>query len=248
MTGDLARHLPDGAIEFLGRSDFQVKIRGFRVELGEIEAVLSQHPAIDKGVVIAREDDPGDKQIVAYVVFASEEEPSVSDLQAFVREKLPDYMAPSAFVTLKDLPLMANGKVDRKALPAPEKTRPELEVSYAAPSNQIEETIAEICQDLLKVEQVGRNDNFFDLGAHSLLLLKMQSRLQDRLGRHIPVVSFFRYPSVSSLAVHLAQGDGELHAAAPDGKRADELDRGKERLARLSTMRKRTMDPKREAK
>ena len=132
-TGDLVRWLPDGNIEFLGRLDHQVKIRGFRIELGEIESCLRRHPAIQDVVVLAREDSPGDKRLVAYLVAKGEEPPSAVDLRSHLKQDLPEFMVPAAFMTLKALPLTPNGKVDRRALPAPEARRPELEHEYTAP-------------------------------------------------------------------------------------------------------------------
>jgi len=177
-TGDLARYLPDGNIEFLGRIDFQVKVRGFRIELGEIEAVLSHYEQIKDLTVIAREDTPGDKRLVAYIVPADSAELDVNQLRSFMRERVPDYMVPSAFVVLEALPLTPNGKVDRKALPKPEISRDDLSAEYVAPRNETEEKIAAIVGELLNIEKVGINDNFFELGGHSLLATQFLSRLK----------------------------------------------------------------------
>ncbi|MBC8427806.1 non-ribosomal peptide synthetase [bacterium] len=181
-TGDLARWLPDGNIEFLGRLDNQVKLRGFRIELEEIEAVLNQHPAVQEAVVLMREDDPDNKRLVAYVVSVQENALTISELQSFLKEKLPDYMVPSAFVMLDALPLTPNGKVDRRALPAPDRTRPELEETFVAPHTPIASLIAEVWQEVLGVEKVGVYDNFFDLGGHSLLSMQVIARLENKLG------------------------------------------------------------------
>jgi len=162
-TGDLARYLPDGNIEFLGRSDDQVKIRGYRIELGEIEAVLSQHQSVRQAVVLVREDQPGDRRLVAYVVPHPPQTPSASELRHFLKERLPEYMIP-AVVVLKTLPLTANGKVDRRLLPAPDQTRPELAATFVAPRTPLQEAVAEIWTNLLNLEQIGIYDNFFDLG------------------------------------------------------------------------------------
>ncbi len=167
-TGDLARYRPDGNIEFLGRADHQVKIRGFRIELGEIEAALGQHPAVREAVVLAREDAPGEKRLVAYVV-AGARAADDDDLRRFLKEKLPEYMVPAVFVLLDALPLMPNGKIDRRALPAPDRSRPELDKAFVAPRTPTEELLAEIWAQLLDIERVGVHDNFFDLGGHSLL-------------------------------------------------------------------------------
>ncbi|MEP0883302.1 amino acid adenylation domain-containing protein [Trichocoleus sp. ST-U3] len=212
-TGDLARYLPDGNIDFLGRIDHQVKIRGFRIELGEIEAVLRQHPAVEQAVVVVREDLPGDKRLVAYSVLSqqqgSREEASQSnlmgDLRSFVKAKLPEYMIPSAFVILKTLPLTANGKVDRKKLPAPEQIRPELAGTFVAPRTNVEEVIAGIWAEAIGIEQVGIYDNFFELGGHSLLATQVISRLRDAFNVEFPLRQFFDSPTVADLAVAIAQ-------------------------------------------
>ncbi|MBD1902829.1 non-ribosomal peptide synthetase [Trichocoleus sp. DQ-A3] len=212
-TGDLARYLPDGNIEFLGRIDHQVKIRGFRIELGEIEAVLRQHPAVEQAVVVVREDLPGDKRLVAYSVLSqqqgSREEASQSnlmgDLRFFVKAKLPEYMMPSAFVILKTLPLTANGKVDRKKLPVPEQIRPELAGTFVAPRTNVEEILAGIWAEAIGIEQVGIYDNFFELGGHSLLATQVISRLRDAFNVEFPLRQFFDSPTVADLAVAIAQ-------------------------------------------
>jgi acyl carrier protein len=213
-SGDLARHLPDGNVEFLGRIDQQVKIRGFRIELGEIESVLEQHSKVRAAAVLAREDEPGDKRLVAYVVAANEQEPTDSELRRSLKEQVPDYMVPSAFVTLEALPLTPNGKVDRRALPVPDGVRPELETRYVPPQTEIEKQIAAMMQEILQVEQVGLYDNFFDLGGHSLLLLQLQSKLQTLFDRDIPIVQLFRYPTIRDLARHLSQTQVEKPALA----------------------------------
>jgi amino acid adenylation domain-containing protein len=216
-TGDLARFLPDGTIEYLGRLDHQVKIRGFRIELGEIETVLGQNPDVQQAVVVDREDIPGDKRLVAYVVPASSVCPNVSTLRHFLQEKLPAYMVPSAVVLLKSLPLTANGKVDRRALPAPEQVRPELEAAYVAPRNLIESTLAMIWAEVLKLEQVGIYDNFFDLGGHSLLLTQVTSRIHNALSVELPMRQMFEAPTIAALAEiivdkQLEQADNDLLA------------------------------------
>ncbi len=167
-TGDLARFLPDGNIEFLGRVDHQVKIRGFRIELGEIEALLSQHSDVQQAVVIAREDIPGDKRLVAYIVPNQKLDVSVTTLKRFLQEKLPYYMVPAVFVILDSLPLTPNGKVDRQNLPVGDRSRPDLEETFVAPRNSTEATLASIWAELLGLEQIGIDDNFFNLGGHSL--------------------------------------------------------------------------------
>src|SRR6185369_10995530 len=163
-TGDLGRWLPSGAIEHFGRNDFQVKIRGLRIELGEIEAVLGQHERVRQSVVIAREDVPGQKQLVAYVVSEGEPEVSSTELRSHLKEQLPEYMVPAFFVTLTELPLTLNGKVDRRALPAPEHTRAQSEESYVAAVTPAEQALAAIWCEVLGLDQVGVHDNFFHLG------------------------------------------------------------------------------------
>jgi len=198
-TGDLARYLPDGNIEFLGRLDNQVKIRGFRIELGEIESVLSQYPGVRESVVVAREDAPGDKCLVAYLVAASQNS-SVSELRGFLKAKLPEYMIPSVFMSLDALPLTSNGKIDRQSLPAPGRNRGGLEQAYVAPRSPTEEVLAGIWADVLKLDQVGVHDNFFDLGGHSLLATQVISRLRVTLRMEIPLRFLFENPTVAGLA------------------------------------------------
>jgi amino acid adenylation domain-containing protein len=204
-TGDLARYLPDGNIEFLGRIDHQVKVRGFRIEPGEIEAVLGRHPGVRESVVLAREDEPGDRRLVAYVVPKTGEIPIVGGLRRFLAEKLPDYMIPSSFVVLDALPLTPSGKVDRRALPAPDGVRPELEETFAAPLTPIEQALAEIWCSLLKLERVGVHDNFFELGGHSLLATQVISRIRNLFQVEIPLRALFEAPTVAGIALDLVQ-------------------------------------------
>ena len=199
-TGDLVRYLPDGNIEFLGRMDTQVKIRGFRIEPGEIEAVLAQHPAVREAVIIVREDQVGDKRLVGYVVSQEMEAPSPQTLRTYLQQKLPEYMIPSAFVSLGALPLTLNGKVDRRALPQPEQLGSGFIPEFVAPSTPLEELLAEIWADVLKVDKIGIYDNFFDLGGHSLLATQIVWTLEKRLGKTIPVASMFRTPTIKQLA------------------------------------------------
>ena len=199
-TGDLARYLPDGNIEFLGRIDHQVKVRGFRIELGEIEAVINQYSTVRETVVMAREDKPGDKRLVAYLVIDPESASSISELRSYLKEKLPDYMIPSAFVVLDKLPLTPNGKVDRRALPLPEQSRMESEETYVAPRTQVEEMLATIWAEVLNTESVGVDDNFFELGGHSLLIIQLVSRVREGLGIDLPLRTLFESPTVAGLA------------------------------------------------
>jgi amino acid adenylation domain-containing protein len=198
-TGDLARYLNDGNIEYLGRIDNQVKVRGFRIELGEIEAALSQHPNLLQVAVTLREDISGQKSLVAYIVPLQEPAATFSELRHFLKEQLPDYMVPSAFVTLKSLPLTPNGKVDRRTLPSPE-LPPELELTFVAPCTPIEEMLANIWACVLGIEQVGVHHNFFELGGHSLLAAQIISRVRDTMSVELPLRSLFEAPTVATLA------------------------------------------------
>jgi len=201
-TGDLARYRADGSIEFLGRADFQVKVRGFRIELGDIEAALLQHAQVRQAVAVAREDRPGDKRLVGYVIPDSDPAPAGSELRAFLKERLPDYMVPTAFVILDKLPLTPNGKVDRRALPRPEAVASEPRV-YVAPRTQLEEAVASIWAQVLKIEQISVHDNFFELGGHSLLATQVVARLRDKLQVELPLASIFEAPTVAELAERL---------------------------------------------
>ena len=203
-TGDLARYLPEGNIEFLGRIDNQVKIRGYRIELGEIEAVLSQHPTVLEAVMVAR-DDALDKRLVVYVVHRNGADISVNELREFLKQKLPQHMIPSTFMVLNALPLSPNGKVDRKALAAPDQSRPELEQGYQAPRTPMEEMLAEIWREVLKLQRVGIRDNFFDLGGHSLLATQVISRICGVLQLELPVRALFEAPTVAELAEQIEQ-------------------------------------------
>jgi amino acid adenylation domain-containing protein len=216
-TGDLARYLPDGNIEFLGRADHQVKIRGFRIELGEIEAALDQHPSVREAVVLAREDMPAEKRLVAYVVAEQEPVPTTADLRSFLKEKLPEHMVPAVFVALDALPLLPNGKVDRRALPAPDRTRPELEKAFVAPRTPTEELLSAIWAQVLDIERVGIHDNFFDLGGHSLLATQVVSRIREFFQVELPLRRLFEFPTVAGLAesIEAAHSAGQNLLAPP---------------------------------
>ncbi|WP_414568352.1 non-ribosomal peptide synthetase [Nostoc sp. CCY 9925] len=228
-TGDLGRWLADGNMEFLGRIDHQVKIRGFRVELGEIETFLNQHPNVRENVIIVQEDEPGNLLIVAYVVAKIEPVPSISELRSFLKEKLPDHMLPSAFVMLENLPLAPSGKVDRKALPKPDNLRPVLETAYVLPRNEMEHTIADIWQKILKVEKVGIQDNFFDLGGHSLNVLQVYSKLREIFKPDLAITDLFKYPTISSISRYFSQEEDD-NFENQSNELNEQLEAGKARL------------------
>ncbi|MER7766856.1 amino acid adenylation domain-containing protein [Kitasatospora sp. NPDC096140] len=203
-TRDRARRMADGVLEFLGRTDDQVKLRGFRIELGEIEAALGSHPAVREAVVVLREDTPGRPQLAGYVALAGQA--SSADLRAHAEEWLPGYMVPAAIVVLDELPRSERGKLDRRALPAP--GRPAgAAAARLLPTGELEVEVAAIWRWILEVEDIGAEENFFEAGGHSLLMVRMQNRLSEVLGRNVPVVDLFRFPTVRSLARYLAAGD-----------------------------------------
>ena len=204
-TGDLARFRSNGSIEFLGRIDHQVKVRGYRIELGEIESVLRQQAAISDAIVIAREDTPGDKRLVAYVTAKSAHHIKIGELRSHILEKLPEYMLPTAFVLLEQLPLLSNGKVNRQALPPPEHSRQQLEQEYVAPRNDTEAAVAGIFAEVLRLDQVGVEDNFFLLGGHSLSATQVIGRMRDLLQANVPLRRMFETPTVAGLALAVEQ-------------------------------------------
>ncbi len=226
-TGDLGLIRSDGELVYLGRVDQQVKLRGYRIELAEVESVLTLHPRVKQSFVTMRTDG-GEPQLVAYLVpEAAQAPPTVGELFAYLRERLPDYMVPGALVALPALPLTANGKVDRALLPAPDRSRPSLASAYSAPRSELERTITAVWQEELKVETVGVDDNFFDLGGHSLRMARVHARLKEALGREVSLIELFQYPTVSSLARHLSGGAGMAgaEAAAPAVARASRRSR-----------------------
>ncbi|NWG15760.1 MAG: amino acid adenylation domain-containing protein [Chloroflexi bacterium] len=198
-TGDLARYRPDGNLEYLGRIDNQVKIRGFRIELGEIEAALSEHPAVQEAVVIVREDTPGDKRLVAYVRSAQSSGEIASELRYYMKERLPDYMVPAAYVTLDAMPLTPNGKVDRRALPPPDYLRPEHATAVVAPRTEMETMLVDVWLAVLGIDQVSIYDNFFDLGGHSLQAMQVISKMESNTGLRIDP-AFMRFQTLAQLA------------------------------------------------
>jgi amino acid adenylation domain-containing protein len=210
-TGDLGRYLPDGNIEFLGRQDDQVKIRGHRVEVGEVEVALADLPGIRQAVVVAHAGPSGSAQLVAYLVAAPDAAQAVSAVRQALAQRLPDYMLPSAFVWLPELPKTTSGKVDKKALPAPERTRPALGVPFRRPTAGAEQHVAQLWAELLQLDEVGADDNFFELGGNSLLAQKSVTALQKRHHYAVPVTKLYQFPTVAGLAGYL----GGLGPARP---------------------------------
>ncbi|MCA9984710.1 MAG: LLM class flavin-dependent oxidoreductase, partial [Anaerolineales bacterium] len=228
-TGDLVRYRPDGNIEFLGRLDFQIKIRGYRVELGEIEALLNEHESVREAVVSAREDTPGDKRLVAYLIPRPGAVINANDLRDHLKQDLPDFMVPSHYVTMDKFPLTPNKKTDRKALPAPDQQQLKSSAVYAAPENDAEQKIAAIWQDLLGVEQIGVNDNFFDLGGHSLLAVQMHRMVKEAVEAELSITDIFRFPTIRALSNFL--GNQEAEAAAAQQKVTDRAAARREAMA-----------------
>ncbi|MEH1914726.1 amino acid adenylation domain-containing protein [Nostoc sp.] len=233
-TGDLARYLPDGNLEYLGRIDHQVKIRGFRIELGEIENALLKHPAVQKIVVLAREDKPRVQQLVAYIVLLPDQMLTTSELRSYLKELLPAYMVPGVFIFLDTLPLLPNGKVNRRALPVPEDLRPALTTTYQVPQSEMEQQIAKLWQEVLHLERVGIHDNFFDLGGHSLLMIQVNHKLQVNLQRNISVVEMFQNPTIYSLAQYLSQQRQLSFTGTRDraNKQIEAINRQKQQLSK----------------
>jgi len=214
-TGDLARYLPDGNIEYLGRLDHQVKIRGFRIELGEIEVVLAQHPAIKEVVVVAREDVPGDKRLVGYIVLHKDQITTVDDLKSHVMKQVPAYMVPSAFVLLEALPLTPNGKVHRRALPAPDPSTRTVENTYAPPTLPLHQQLVQIWEDLLGVRPIGIRDDFFSLGGHSLLAVRLFDRVAHVCGKKLPLSVLFVGATIEHLVTALLEEEAKTDSRAP---------------------------------
>jgi acyl-CoA synthetase (AMP-forming)/AMP-acid ligase II/acyl carrier protein len=209
-TGDRARYLPNGQIEFLGRIDNQVKLRGFRIELGEIESAIERHESVRECVAVVRDDEGGQKQLVANIVPATADNvPTVSEFRSFLKDLLPEYMIPTSFITLDAMPLTPNGKVDRQALPAPESARPNLAVAYADPKTEIERDIATVWREVLGIEKVGLNDNFFELGGDSIRILLVLNKLQTIFGDKLSMPQMFEFPTISMLAAHLRRSDDD---------------------------------------
>jgi polyketide synthase PksJ len=210
-TGDQVRWRIDGTLEFLRRLDDQVKLRGFRIELGEIESVVNEHPTVAQCVVTLREDRPGDKRLVAYVVAKEGETPALAELHRHVGQHLPEYMTPSAFITLKAFPLTPSGKLDRQALPAPDQDRPILGKGFVAPRTRMEIQLAAIWAEMLGLERVGVHDNFFELGGHSLMAARVVDRVQKAACKPLALSAIFRAPTIAALARHVESDLGNAH-------------------------------------
>ncbi|WP_157722062.1 non-ribosomal peptide synthase/polyketide synthase [Tumebacillus avium] len=224
-TGDLVRFRPDGLLEFLGRIDNQVKIRGFRIEIGEIETVLSNHETVEEAVVIAREDTPGDKRLAAYLTAAPDAAIDTAELREHAKSKLPAHMVPAAFVVLDILPLTANGKINRRALPKPDDADVVRENEYLAPRDETEQRLAEIWAQLLGLSEVGITDNFFALGGHSLLAVRLMSEVQKEFGQKLALQALYQGGTIEGLADALRQASQELPSSLVEVQRGTDADR-----------------------
>jgi acyl carrier protein len=236
-TGDLGRVLENGDLEYLGRIDQQVKIRGFRVELGEIESQLLKHPDIKDAVVIDKEWESGEKYLCTYIIpvnsaGAPGKAFNMEAMREFLSHSLPDYMIPAYFVTIDRIPLTPNNKVDRKKLPEPKSSRPQLETAYLEPSTRIEKLIADAWKEILRLDKIGINDNFFDLGGDSFKLVQAGNTLKTVLNKEVPVMMMFQYPTIRSLAQYLKEEGTQDNTAVVQQKAHLEkkLDKGKARL------------------
>ncbi|HEX3640721.1 MAG TPA: non-ribosomal peptide synthetase, partial [Ktedonobacteraceae bacterium] len=224
-TGDVARYLADGTIEFVGRLDQQVKLRGYRIELGEIETVLNQHPAVHECLVLIREEGSGDKRLIAYVLpEQSEQKPAVSELRTFLQRKLPQYMVPSAFVVLEAWPLSPNGKIDRRALLDYNSAKLAQQEAFVAPRTTLELQLVQIWEDLLGIHPIGVTENFFVLGGHSLLAIRLMAQIQEQFGKNIPLSNLFQGGTIEHVASSLQQhdlslGQSPLVAIQPHGSK-----------------------------
>ena len=233
-TGDVGRYLADGSIEFLGRVDEQVKLRGYRIELGELETTLKQHPSVRESAVVIREDQSGNKQLVAYVVCRRKNPPTIDQLREFLKEKLPEHMVHLTFVMLEKMPLNPSGKIDRRMLPDPKVVRAGATQDRVGPRNEIEQIITDIWQDVLKVDDIRVHDNFFDLGGHSLLMFQIQGKLRKAFGTDLSTIDLFKYPNISSLAERLSQEEIKLPSFESEQQRAQKQSDAIDQQQRLS--------------
>jgi len=235
-TGDIVRYLNGGQLEFIGRADQQVKLRGFRIELGEVEAVLGQHPEVRECVVVARGESSEAKRLVAYVVGEADGEMKVSELRDYLRAKLPEYMVPSAFVVLEELPLNSSGKVNRSALPEAAAESSESADGYVAPRTAVEEIVAGIWESLLPVDRVGIYDNFFDLGGHSLLATQVASRVREAFQVEVPLRTFFEFPTVAALTLAIVCSLVEQEDRAEVVRLVEELEHTPDLMSKSATV------------
>jgi len=215
-TGDLARYLPDGNIENIGRRDFQVKVRGFRIELGEIEAALAQYAGVTECVVVADHTRGSDKRLIAYLAAGVEDRPTPGQLRAYLLDKLPDYMVPSVFVFMDALPLSPNGKLDRKSLPAISHSALDLGHEYVAPESATEIELARLWTTILRLETIGIHDNFFEVGGHSLLATQLVSHIRESFDIELPLRAIFETPTIAGLAKTIEELRPEQEAAEAD--------------------------------
>jgi amino acid adenylation domain-containing protein len=209
LTADLGSMALDGCVTNVGRKDFRTKVRGYKVEVAEVECALLRHSGIKEAVVVAREDRPGDTRLVAYCVPTEKCAPTISELRLFLKETLPDYMLPAAMMIMDSMPLAPSGKIDRRALPAPSDTRPELAIPFIAPRTLVEKDLAVIWATLLSLDRVGIHDNFFDLGGHSLLATRVVSRVIDHFQLELPIRSLFQSPTVAEMAVVITENQAK---------------------------------------
>jgi len=234
LTGDLGRLSPDGCLEHLGRKDFQVKIRGYRVELREIEAILYSLDIVKESVVVAYEDQSGDKRLVAYIVPSGQPSSIITTLRSVLTEKLPDYMVPSSFIILDEMPLTTTGKVNRLALPMPERVRPELAEAFVAPQTPTEKTLAGIWSEVLHIEPIGIHDNFFELGGQSLLAAQVISRILNTFQVSLSLQTLFEAPIIAGLAVLITQSQTDVVEDEELANLLDELEQlSEEEVQRL---------------
>jgi amino acid adenylation domain-containing protein len=241
-TGDLGRYLPDGTIEFVGRVDDQIKVRGFRIEPAEIEKAICEHPAISRAAVVLKEGEARDPKLIAYFTPTGSTPPSSGALRQFLKGKLPAHMIPVRFVTLAEIPLTPTGKLNRRALPEPESTRPELETSYAPPSSPIELTLARIWADVLGINRVGLHDNFFDLGGDSLAATRVIARALDAFQLELPVKALFESPTVADMAKVILNRQVKEAGQEELGRMLDELEGMSEDEARQRVAQERTLE------
>jgi len=214
-TGDLAQYRPDGNLEFLGRRDHQVKLRGFRVEMGDIEAALTAHEAVEAAVVLLRKDQHEDSRLTAYVVPRRQAALTIESLRSYLRELLPDFMVPADFILLDKLPLTPSGKIDRQALPQPDTLSRSAHDAIVPPGTETEHVLAGIWTEVLGVERVGIDDSFFDLGGHSLLMARVHGRVHERLRSDLSMIDLFQYPTIRSLAGYVDSLPPATSAPAP---------------------------------